>query len=400
MATLRSTNDNTTLKGFWRYEIKKSMVKVSNKQMLMIEDGSTTLPPCQTITQIMKCKFANFKFNSKAYGSKYFTCAFLIYGSSDNEVYLKPFFMESSTEEINLELLNSRSTYINKGQFVWYIISLRIIKNPFLCLQVLPDKANIELRTSCCQSGSQLSTKEPIIHLQGLPISCDKKVLPYILAQKTEPFNKKYARVHSFNGLKNPVNSIRVGGNYAKISTSTLNPERDVPIDVNFALSNDAIIAFKYNPKHAKNGNWDSLAVDINYFGIPILLPPQYITEVCYNNEYDVPLSKKITALVISDCTCDTLFTYPTQWHCNKPLKLLVRNLSPNPILLKHGQRIARAYFIFLANQGNVGTLLRKYIRRIQTVMTLPGDIVCEDADFVSFERLSKSSTINLNKIK
>lgn len=387
-------------KGFWKYEIRKTMVKISNKQMLILEDGCTTLPPCQTISQIMKFQHTNFKFNSRSYGSKYFTCAFLIYGDPENEVYLKPYFLETSTQEIELELLNSRSTYISKGAFVWYILPIRIIKNPFLCLQLLPDKANLELRTSCLQSGTQLATKEPILFLQGFPQSCEKKLLPYILAQKTDQFNKKYAKVHSLPGGETSANSIRVGTNYVKISTNCINPNRDVPLSLTLTLSNEAIIAFKYNPNPKHGKNWDSIAVDIHYFGIPMFLPPEYITEINYNNEYDVPLSRKITAMVLSNCNSGSLYTYPTQWCLNKPLKLLVRNMSSEVIELHHGQRVARAYFLFLANQGNVGTMLRKYIRRTQTTFVLPGDIIAEALDFVSFERIAKSSTLCLNKIK
>lgn len=398
-----SKNDNTsgaTAKGFWKYEILKSMVRITNKQMLILEDGSTELPPCQSITQILKFKFSNFKFNSKAYGSKYFTCSFFIFGSDENEVYLKPFFMESSSEEIILQLLNPRSTYIDKGKFMWYIVPLRIMKNPHLFLQVLPDKASLELKTSCCQSGMNLSTSEPIIYLQGFPSSCPKKVMPYLLAQKTSQFNKKYARVHSIPGNPCPVNSIRVGHDYVKVSTGLVDPNRDIPLSVGLTLSNDAIIAFKYNPYSARKCEWNSTAMEIRYFGPTLTLPPQYITEIYYNNEYDVPLSKKIVSMVLSDCHNKFLFVYPTQWQLNKPLKLLVRNSAIVPIELHHGDTLATAYFVFLANRGNLGTLMRKYIKRQHAMMTLPGEIHTELSDFVSFERLAKSSTINLNKIK
>ncbi len=58
-------------------------------------------------------------------------------------VFLKPFFVMHSDQDIVLSVLNPRSLFIEKGKFTWYIVPIRLVKNPYLYLQILPSSNRV-----------------------------------------------------------------------------------------------------------------------------------------------------------------------------------------------------------------------------------------------------------------
>ncbi len=53
-----------------------------------------------------------------------------------------------SDQDIVLSVLNPRSLFIEKGKFTWYIVPIRLVKNPYLYLQILPGQSDIQLTRS------------------------------------------------------------------------------------------------------------------------------------------------------------------------------------------------------------------------------------------------------------
>ncbi len=131
--------DTSFMRGVWKYEIFPSYVRVTNKQVLQLDAQCQELPPCPSVGQILSFKLPSFSFNTTTYGSRYFTVAFLFFGAEDNEVFLKPFFVMHSDQDIVLSVLNPRSLFIEKGKFTWYIVPIRLVKNPYLYLQILQE---------------------------------------------------------------------------------------------------------------------------------------------------------------------------------------------------------------------------------------------------------------------
>ncbi len=70
-----------------------------------------------------------------------------------------------------------------------------------------------------------------------------------------------------------------------------------------------------------------------------MIIPPNFITELEYNNTYEAPLSSKITAVVVSHSSNPVFYVYPQEWKPGQTLKLTVRNISNNPITIVTGQR-------------------------------------------------------------
>ncbi len=219
--------DTSFMRGVWKYEIFPSYVRVTNKQVLQLDAQCQELPPCPSVGQILSFKLPSFSFNTTTYGSRYFTVAFLFFGAEDNEVFLKPFFVMHSDQDIVLSVLNPRSLFIEKGKFTWYIVPIRLVKNPYLYLQILPGQSDIQLTRSCTQSGDKLNTSEPQIFLSGSPVTSQDECLPYLLAQHTPPFVKSYARIHTFPGKVCPVNAIRRGKGYVRVSVDTPDLKRE-----------------------------------------------------------------------------------------------------------------------------------------------------------------------------
>ncbi len=155
-----------------------------------------------------------------------------------------------SDQDIVLSVLNPRSLFIEKGKFTWYIVPIRLVKNPYLYLQILPGQSDIQLTRSCTQSGDKLNTSEPQIFLSGSPVTSQDECLPYLLAQHTPPFLKSYARIHTFPGKVCPVNAIRRGKGYVRVSVDTPDLKREGPLNVKVGMTllDDVIIAFRYNP--------------------------------------------------------------------------------------------------------------------------------------------------------
>ncbi len=92
------------MRGVWKYEIFPSYVRVTNKQVLQLDAQCQELPPCPSVGQILSFKLPSFSFNTTTYGSRYFTVAFLFFGAEDNEVFLKPFFVMHSDQDIVLSV--------------------------------------------------------------------------------------------------------------------------------------------------------------------------------------------------------------------------------------------------------------------------------------------------------
>ncbi len=107
--------DTSFMRGVWKYEIFPSYVRVTNKQVLQLDAQCQELPPCPSVGQILSFKLPSFSFNTTTYGSRYFTVAFLFFGAEDNEVFLKPFFVMHSDQDIVLSVLNPRSLFIEKA---------------------------------------------------------------------------------------------------------------------------------------------------------------------------------------------------------------------------------------------------------------------------------------------
>nr|AKA28567.1 LF2 protein [human gammaherpesvirus 4] len=389
--------DTSFMRGVWKYEIFPSYVRVTNKQVLQLDAQCQELPPCPSVGQILSFKLPSFSFNTTTYGSRYFTVAFLFFGAEDNEVFLKPFFVMHSDQDIVLSVLNPRSLFIEKGKFTWYIVPIRLVKNPYLYLQILPGQSDIQLTRSCTQSGDKLNTSEPQIFLSGSPVTSQDECLPYLLAQHTPPFLKSYARIHTFPGKVCPVNAIRRGKGYIRVSVDTPDLKREGPLNVKVGMTllDDVIIAFRYNPYPKSHWRWDGESTDIRYFGSPVIIPPNFITELEYNNTYEAPLSSKITAVVVSHSSNPVFYVYPQEWKPGQTLKLTVRNISNNPITIVTGQSMAQAFFIY-AGDPSISTIMRRYIQRQGCALTLPGNIVVESSSLPTFERINKTFNGNI----
>ncbi len=78
----------------------------------------------------------------------------------------------------------------------------------------------------------ELNTSEPQIFLSGSPVTSQDECLPYLLAQHTPPFLKSYARIHTFPGKVCPVNAIRRGKGYVRVSVDTPDLKREGPLNV------------------------------------------------------------------------------------------------------------------------------------------------------------------------
>ncbi len=208
-----------------------------------------------------------------------------------------------SDQDIVLSVLNPRRP-------------IRLVKNPYLYLQILPGQSDIQLTRSCTQSGDKLNTSEPQIFLSGSPVTSQDECLPYLLAQHTPPFLKSYARIHTFPGKVCPVNAIRRGKGYVRVSVDTPDLKREGPLNVKVGMTllDDVIIAFRYNPYPKSHWRWDGESTDIRYFGSPVIIPPNFITELEYNNTYEAPLSSKITAVVVSHSSNPVFYVYPQEW--------------------------------------------------------------------------------------
>ncbi|AAK38215.1 ORF8 [callitrichine gammaherpesvirus 3] len=390
--------ETTFTRGMWKYELYKSHVKITNKQVLELDATCQELPPCPSVGQIIRYQFPAFNFNSATYGSRYFTCAFVIFGDTENEVYLKPVFVLNSEQEVELQVLNPRNLYIDKGKFIWYMVPLRLVKTPYLYLRIFPNKGNINLETSCSQWGDKLSTNEPQIFLSGVPVSTQDESLPFLLAQRTRPFSKPFARIHTFPGKVCPVNALRLDKTCVRVSVDvpTEKPKaREEPIKIGMTLLNDVILAFKYNPYPKSTWRWDGESTEIRYFGSPVIIPPNFITSVDYNNTYETPLSTKITALILSHPNNQVFYIYPQEWKPGQTIKLMVRNISNFPITIITGQPLAQAFFIYNSGEG-LSTMMKRAVHRHQHVLTLPGNIMAVIGCLPTFERINKSCNGNM----
>ncbi len=179
------------------------------------------------------------------------------------------------------------------------------------------------------------------------------------------------------------------------MDTPDLKREGPLNVKVGMTLLDDVIIAFRYNPYPKSHWRWDGESTDIRYFGSPVIIPPNFITELEYNNTYEAPLSSKITAVVVSHSSNPVFYVYPQEWKPGQTLKLTVRNISNNPITIVTGQSMAQAFFIY-AGDPSISTIMRRYIQRQGCALTLPGNIVVESSSLPTFERINKTFNGNI----
>ncbi|AIA62053.1 orf11 [Alcelaphine gammaherpesvirus 2] len=377
----------------WDFTIYDTYIKLTNIHRISTTSHDPHLPACPPLAQILQSKIPGYMFHSSAWQCRTMWMRFLLFGDEENCLKTPMVFIDSSAESIEIKLQHAAYQMAPAGSLVFYIVPLTFLCIDGLYLRSRVDKHPCVMNTSCSQVGACLDTQTPVVRLQGPMLSWDKENMPFILGQKTKPFLSKFVRVCALADEVCKVHDVCVGDEYVKIHVDYYYAlDKHTLVDMCLALTNEAVLSFKFNPFVKTPWKPNPTKAPIVYMGEPVLIPGSCSTKVEYGNKYYVSKGLSATAIIVSLETDDTEFeTDVCEWPPESTVQIMVSNKSMFPRMLTPGTHIADAHFLLAERQFLSRILPDKQLKNLSTCLKLPGGFCVNAAKLPSLCKTSAS---------
>lgn len=318
---------------------------------------------------------------------------FFVWAHKNNPIPVDPNFIDNTNSEFRFRLTYMCMDSLKPGCLKFYIAPIYVIQQNGLYLKCLKDYTKTNMSNACSQEAVHLQTEEPQVFLTGQLTLDNTKDNPYMITQKTKPFNKKYCMIHTAEDIICKVNCIRVRQNYGRVSIKKCHCLQSLSetVRVGMTFVNKTPLAFRYNPFLFYPWKWKSVSVPINYVGPNITIPAQTETDILYNNCYYCSLLPDLTAIILNLPQNKNFYISPCEWAPKQTATIRIINKSKNTLKLKTGHSLGVAYF-FIAPKFPLGHAIQKlYKRDMSTALNLPGGIIINATKLKHISHLTQS---------
>lgn len=373
-----ATVHSATCGEFWTFSIFDTYIKVSNTQEIYVDSASTSQLPCvPNLTTILQEKFYDFSFSTLSFGGNCSQIVFLMVGSQTNSVIVNHVIITSSRNEIPIQIRSPLTENVKIGDLILYIFPVTLVKPHGMYLRITKDENPTRASATCSQECAHLTSKEPQVFLCGHVTLSDGYQNPFMLAQRTEPFVKKYCRIHSTQGEVCPVNSLKKSKHFIRMSIeqSFLRGDLTACLKVGMTMVEHALISFKYNPYVFTPWKWGSLYTPIYYAGPPVIIPAGQSTQIFFTNMYYASLLSEITALITNSNENSTFQILDCEWSPKSHAIITVKNLTCYLQLLKKGEFLGQAFFFIAPKLPMDSIIPTKYKENLSAAFTMSGGI-------------------------
>ncbi|BBB06462.1 hypothetical protein [Rhinolophus gammaherpesvirus 1] len=362
---------------FWVFDIFETYIKASNCHDICSDIYTSELPCLPGLNIILQERFHNFSFSTLRFGGNCSEVTFLMAGCQSNPVTVIPVLVPSSERDIPVSLRSTLTETVMAKTLNLYIFPITLVKPHGVYLKVVKDENQTRVSTTCAQEGAHLTSPEPQVFVCGHVTVSDGHRSPFMLTQKTDPFTKKYCRIHTTQGEVCPVNSVKANRRFVRVSIEESFLKNDLTscIKVGMTMVENALISFKYNPYVFTPWIWGHNTTPIHYAGPPVIIPSGQTVQVMYKNVYYASLLPDITALITNDRDNDKFQIMEAEWNLKNPVILSVTNLTCCLQLLKRGQLLGHAFF-FIAPKLPMSALIpHRYRDNLSAAFTISGGI-------------------------
>lgn len=285
-STLKQYKPTNIDEGLWEFNIFDTYIEITNTKHLFVHINDKFLPTCPSINSVLSKKFPNFNFVSDSFGGASGKVMFFVWAHKNNPIPIQPEFIDNTTSEFRFRIAYMCMDSLKPGCLKFFIAPIYVIQQNGLYLKCLRDYTKTNMSRACSQEAFHLQTPEPQVFLTGQLILDDTKNNPYMITQKTDPFNKKYCMVHTAEDVICNINSVRVRKHYGRVSVRKCHCRESLSetVRVGMTFVEKTPLSFKYNPFLFSPWKWKSLTVPINYVGSGVTIPGQTEADITYNN--------------------------------------------------------------------------------------------------------------------
>ncbi|ATA58245.1 ORF11 [Eptesicus fuscus gammaherpesvirus] len=385
----RSSSRRAANDGPWEIRVGSNYVRLSNRHDLMITPDNPQLPPCQSLSEMLREHMGGtlFEFDTTRWWPSCLRTYFLVYGHPENQVHIQPVFVRDPSADFRAQVLNPprKITMLSKGSVRWCILPVVVLEIRGIYLRCLPEEKQAAFTDSCALRGTHLHSTEPRLFFSGRLRTDGARSLPYLIAPRTSAMSKRFAMLHASHGAAYKANSVHMSENYARVSVggSCIGPEFDESVSVGMTMVDEATVAFDRNPMVCHPWVQTLTHVPIIYQGPPVVVAPGQSVLIQYNNRYTSSSLPDLTAMIINPRVCGELRIRETEWPQDMTAELDVQNTSGLPVRITTGVELGMAVFLLAASPG-----AKQYLPGLS--ITLPGKISILTSSVCSFKRLAR----------
>ncbi|AAC95535.1 orf 11; similar to Raji LF2 [Ateline gammaherpesvirus 3] len=361
---------------FWSSSVHEHFITITNNQEIQILPDDVLLARCPSIREIVGKQLPNFKFSGSRYGPPGTITSFYVYGHCENVIKIKPMTISDCDQELIFKITFALECIIPPGSMKIFILPITFLKLDGLYLLCLEDETSSIMTTSCMQMGTYLTSETPQVFLKGSPVLTKNEPLPHLMAQKTKPFNKKMARVHTVQNEVCEVNSIYKGKDHIRLALQKKSEDVNFfePVIIGLTMTNKALIAFQHNPYYFCPWDWGRQSIPIIYVGPSIRIPADRHAVVKYNNMYSSTYAN-ITAMITNCETCPDFHISDCEWKPESPVYINVTNTLNIAITISSGTKLGEAVFLLAPKFLCKKIISKKHVQTLPSAVTLPGNV-------------------------
>ncbi|CAA45634.1 unnamed protein product [Saimiriine gammaherpesvirus 2] len=361
---------------FWNCSVHEHFISITNNREIHILPDDLLLPRCPSIRAILFKQIPSFKFSGSRSGPPGTVTSLYVYGHSKNLIKIKPMVVSECEQELIFKITFALECTIPPGSMEIFILPITFLKLDGLYLLCLEDYTSRIMSTSCMQMGTYLASETPQVFLKGGPVLNKHEPMPYLMAQKTKPFDKKMARVHTVQNEVCEVNSIYRGENHVKVAIQKDSEDINFldTVVVGLTMTNRALVAFEYNPYFSCPWDWKRQSIPIIYDGPCIRIPAGRLAPVKYNNTYS-SIYPNATAIITNSDSCADFHISDCEWKPGKTACIVVTNTSTISVTISSGTHLGEAVFILAPKFFCRKIMSKTHVQKLSSAICLPGNV-------------------------
>ncbi|AJE29650.1 ORF11 [macacine gammaherpesvirus 12] len=381
----------------WAATIHDGYLTLVNRSELRVTERSPCLPACPSVGRLVGKKFPGFAFASATLGDRGTRTVFYAFGHRDNPLDVVPTVVERADRELVLRVHAPRTTRVSRYGLKIFVAIVTVVRPPGVFLHLPRDRAPIALTDSCSQEGFLLTSEEPRIKIQGLPLLSDETTHPFLLTQKTKPFTERgFCRLIMDDNQRSVVNTVYLGKNHVRVTVNRP-PETLVSggqVTATLSLTGKAPVAFRHNPYFELPWSPASaIFTPVVYVGLTVCIPPNSSKFVSYENTYVSSFDRKLTAIISNHAHSGGFRIQDCEWPPDRKIEILVTNVTQAPVYISTGTQLGRAIFLFAPRLSGTARM-RRLLGRRPSALELPGGVTVDSQKLCQFETMYLFSSL------